>query len=325
MKYNIAIVGATGMVGRKTLQILAEQGLEDNNFYLFATKKSVGKKLKIGNKSFCIEELSLSNLLKHNLNYALFCVNENVSKIYAKPLLKKNVKVIDFSSFYRSKFPLIVPEINFEDVKNSNLICNPNCSTAQSVMALNMISKKFGLSNIVYSSYQAVSGAGKVALDDLKRHNQKKLKKLNYPIKNNLISFIGDCDKTGYSTEENKMIFETKKILHLTECDITATCVRIPIKNCHLVSITFKTKKNCHFKQIEETLKSSPGIIYSAVTPPMPIIANDNDFVYVGRLRAHKTIHNCFSMLVCADNLRKGASLNGVQILKKLMETNNDI
>lgn len=320
MKYNIAILGATGVVGRKTLQILAELKLENNNFYLFATKKSAGKKLKIGKTKYIVQELTKENLCKNKFDFALLCVGENVSKLYAKYLTKRGSIVIDFSSAFRANYPLIVPEINFNDIGESKLICNPNCSTAQCVLALNLINQKFGISNVVYSSYQAVSGAGKKAIDDLHTTQQSKLKKFDYPISNNLICYIGSFDKYGYCTEENKMIFETKKILHSPKMQVIANCVRVPIKNCHLVSTTFTTCKNSKLTEIQNLLKQTVGVIYDNSLLPMPLNANNKNDVIVGRLKAHKNIKNCYSMFVCADNLRKGASLNAVQILKKLIE-----
>ncbi len=322
MRYNIAVIGSTGMVGRKTLEILEELNLQNNNFFLFASSHSCGKKQKIGTAKFIVQELNKENLLKQKYDYALFCTRENISKEYVKQLAKTGTKVIDFSSAFRKNHPLIVPEINFEDIGNSNIICNPNCSTAISVMALNNISKHFGLEEIDFSTYQAVSGAGKNAVDDLTKTNARKLKKLDYPIVNNVIPYIGGLDNAGFSVEENKMIFETNKILHLKETHIMANCVRIPVKNCHLISIVFKTHKNASLQKMKKVLTESQGVEFSPNLLPMPLNANNQNNVIVGRLKAHKTIKNCFSMIVCGDNLRKGASLNAVQILKTLIETN---
>lgn len=323
MKFNIAIIGSTGLVGRKTLQILEEQNLEYNNFFLFASSRSVGKIQKIGCSKCVVQLLNKENLLKHHFDFALFCTKENISKIYVKMLAKKGIKVIDFSSAFRKNYPLIVPEINFDDIEKSNIICNPNCSTAQSVIALNDISKKFGLTDIVFSTYQAVSGAGKNAIEDLTQTNPRKLKKLDYPIVNNVIPYIGEIDKSGYCVEENKMMFETAKILHLTTTNIIANCVRVPVKNCHLVSVVFKTFKPANLNQIKNILSTSKGVCFAQNILPMPINADNQNDVVVGRLKAHKNLKNCFSFLVCGDNLRKGASLNAVQILKWLISKMN--
>lgn len=323
MKYNIAIIGSTGLVGRNTLQILVEQGLVEHNYYLFASARSVGKTQKIGKTKHVVQLLNKEDLLNRHFDFALFCTRENISKTYVKLLAKKGTKVIDFSSAFRKNYPLIVPEINFDDIGNSNIICNPNCSTIQSVVALNNISKKFGLTDIVFSTYQAVSGAGKNAIDDLTQSNPRKLKKLDYPIVNNAIPYIGDIDKFGYCVEENKMMFETAKILHLTNTNIIANCVRIPVKNCHLVSVVFKTYKSSALKQIQSILSKSKGVCFAQNILPMPINANNKNDVIVGRLKNHKNLKNCFSFFVCGDNLRKGASLNAVQILKNLIQKNN--
>ena len=325
MGYNIAIIGATGLVGRKTLEVLSNHGIsEKHNLFLFASHKSAGKKIKISNnKKQIVEELNKENLAKQKWDFALFCVRENISQIYVKFLANRGVKVIDFSSAFRHKFPLVVPEINSQDISNSNIICNPNCSTAISVVTLNKIALKFGLKNIVFSTYQAVSGAGQLSLKDFKKANAHKLKKLDYPITNNLIPYIGKIDKQGYSQEENKMIYETQKILHLQNANITATCIRVPVKNCHTISVYFETDKPCTLKQVKNLLADSLGVDFEH-TIPMPINANNMENVFVGRLKAHKTKPNCFSFVVCGDNLLKGASLNAVQILEKLIEVKNE-
>lgn len=324
MGYNIAVIGATGLVGRKTLTVLYNHGLsEKHNLFLFSSPKSAGKKIKIGNKKLVVEELNKQNLTKQKLDFALFCVRENISKIYVKFLANKGIKVIDFSSAFRKQFPLIVPEINFEKIMDSNTICNPNCSTAISAVALNKISTKFGLKEIVFSTYQAVSGAGQFALKDFNKTNARKLKKLDYPISNNTIPYIGQIDKQGYCQEENKMIFETQKILNLTNTFITANCIRIPVKNCHTIIVCFETEKPSTIKQIKALLADSKGVCFDNALP-MPSNANNVENVIVGRLKQHKTKPNCFSFIVCGDNLLKGASLNAVQILEKLIEVKNE-
>lgn len=324
MGYYIAVIGATGLVGRKTLTVLSNHGLtEKHNLFLYSSPKSAGKKIKIdGNKKLIVEELNKQNLAKQKLDFALFCVSENISKTYVKFLANKGVKVIDFSSAFRKHFPLIVPEINFEKSMDCNIICNPNCSTAISTIALNKIAAKFGLKEIVYSTYQAVSGAGQLALKDYNKTSKRKLKKLDYPIVNNIIPYIGKIDKHNYSQEENKMIFETQKILNLQKTSIIATCIRIPVKNCHTISVYFETSKPCTLSKIKTLLANSPGVNFSN-SLPMPIYANNNEDVIVGRLKQHKTKPNCFSFIVCGDNLLKGASLNAVQILEKLIEVKN--
>lgn len=325
MKYNIAIFGATGVVGRKVIKIIEEKNLTDNFFTLFASKKSAGKKLKIGENKFIVNQITPEKLIQSHFDYALFCTTEDISKLYVKKLSAKGTVVIDFSSLYRKKYPLIVPEINF-DKTYGKIICNPNCSTIASVMALYKINQKFGLKRIIYSTYQAVSGAGKHALDDLKVTDPKKLKKLDDIIKNNLFAYIGSTADNGYTKEENKMIFETKKILSLKDTKITATCVRVPIEVCHSVSINFQTKKRASLEQIKQCLMQSEGVVYTENNLElMPLKVKDQNNVYVGRLRKDEYKNSTFNIFVVSDNLRKGAAQNGVQILEKLIGEKNNV
>lgn len=317
---NIAIIGATGIVGRTAIKILEERGLGDNNFFFFASPKSAGKSLKIGKKKIYVEVLSNRIFDGRMFDFALFCTKESISSQFIPLFLKKGTKVVDFSSHYRQDYPLIVPEINPEKAVG-NLICNPNCSTAAAVMALYEIHKKFGLKEIVYSTYQAVSGAGKAAIDEMEVTDKNSLKTFAYPICDNLIPQIGKIDKNGISTEEAKMIFETKKILGDENINIAATCVRIPIKVCHSISIHFTTRKNASLNEIKSTLLSTAGVKVCDSAPdfPMPYFTKGKDDVLVGRIRQGYG-KNTFDIFVCSDNLRKGAAQNGVQILQLLME-----
>ncbi|MBO5884364.1 MAG: aspartate-semialdehyde dehydrogenase [Clostridia bacterium] len=319
MEYNIAICGATGLVGRTVINELALQGLTNHNYKLFASKKSKGKKLKIGDKKYSVIELTKNSLFGERFDFALFCTGEDVSKIYIKKLAKQGTVVIDFSSLFRKTNPLIVPEINSKDIKG-NIICNPNCSTIAGTMSLYNIHKKFGLQRIVYSTYQALSGAGQKAIKDLKVKNPKRLKKLDFVINNNLLPVIGDIKPNEYSKEENKMIFETKKILCDKKIKISATCVRVPIQVCHSESINFTTKTKASLNQIKECLKQTKGVTFvdNDISRLMPIYVKGKNDVYVGRLRKDEQA-NTFSMFIVSDNLKKGAAQNGVQILKQVI------
>lgn len=320
MKYKIAIVGATGVVGRTVLKILIEKNLHINKIDIYASKKSAGKKIKFGNKILTVKELS-KDIFKKAYNYALFCTSDNISKQYVKKLAQNGCKVIDFSSAYRKRYPLIVPQINPQEI-NGNIICNPNCSTIASVMSLYNINKLFNIKRIIYSTYQAVSGAGKKALDDLKVKNEKDLKKFNFVINNNLIPYIGDLKLNLYTKEENKMIYETKKILSNKKIKITATCVRVPIKVCHSISINFKTSKNTSLSDIKNELLKTKGVVVLDTYPnyPMPNIVEGKNNVYVGRIRKDYSQKNSYNIFVVSDNLRKGAAQNAVEILEYLME-----
>lgn len=320
MKRNIAIVGATGIVGEKVIQILEERKLTNHKFTFFASEDDSGKLLVFNQRKFKVEKLCFETMNKRNFDFALFCTKEEVSQKYIPYFWEKGTKVIDFSSVYRHNYPLIVPEINFKEARG-NLICNPNCSTIAGTMALYKIHKTFGLKEIVYSTYQAVSGAGKLALEDMDESDIKKLKVFKMPIKNNLIPQIGDFDQKGNSTEEQKMIYETKKILNDFDIKISATCVRVPITVAHSLSIHFKTKKDCSLEDVKKILKSTKGtkFIDGEENYPTPLKTREQDFVLVGRVR-ESFDKNTYDMFVCSDNLRKGSAQNGVQILEKFLK-----
>ena len=311
---KIGIIGATGIVGRKTLDVIFEKGLQKNELVLFASKRH---RIKVQGVVFQVKKLSAKSLFNAGLNYAIFCTKEEISKEYVLSLASLGVKVIDCSSYFRKDYPLIIPEINSDKI-TGNVICNPNCSTSAGVMALYSLHSKFGLDRVVYTTFQSVSGAGKHALSDLQVKNALKLKKFKKPIKNNIFSSIGSLDKNGYSTEENKMIYETKKILNDNTIKVTATCVRVPISNCHSLSINFTLKKKADLKDLENILKFTQGVVYlDKEITPLDVV-NKSD-VYITRLRKDNSFKNTFNMFVISDNLRKGASQNAVQVLEKLL------
>ncbi len=314
--YTIAIVGATGLVGREVLKILQEKSLNSHNFVFYASAKSQGKIINFNNKPYKVHALNKNSFSKYKFDFAMFCVGEDISKQYVKALADKGCVVIDFSSAFRKSHPLVVPEVNPQDIKG-NIICNPNCSTIGAVVALNKINQTFGLGRIIYSTYQAVSGAGKLSLDAL--YNKKPLPKSGLEIVGNIVPYIGDIDTLGYSKEENKMIFETKKILHLQDTYITATCVRVPVDIGHSESINFQTKHAADCEQILQVLHNTPGV--KVVKTPMPIDVKGQNDVFVGRLRKDE-YDNSFNIFVVVDNLRKGAAQNGVQILEMLINGN---
>lgn len=320
MRKNIAIVGATGIVGRTVLKILQERKLHKNNFTLFAGAEDAKQILHIGRTKYKVFELNEDIFKQNKFDYALFCTREEISEEYIPKFVENGCKVIDFSSTYRHNYPLIVPEINFDQAQG-NLLCNPNCSTAGAVMTLYQIHRHFGLKEIVYTTFQAVSGAGKLALDDIKTKQPERLKSFKFPIFDNVIAQIGEIGTNGFSTEENKMIFETRKILNDFDIKITATCVRIPITVCHSLSIHFKTKKDATLDDIKETLKSTVGVTVCDDEPnfPMPYTTKGHNNVCVGRIRKSFE-ENSFDVFVCSDNLRKGAAQNGVQILEYLLK-----
>ena len=329
-KFNIAIVGATGLVGSTVLKILEERNIPINALGLFASKNSVGTILSFKGKNYSVQELKETSF-DSGYDFAIFTANTETSKIYAPIAVKKGCIVIDNSSYFRmdNDVPLVVPEVNFEDALNhKGIIANPNCSTIQAMLPLKALDDKYKIKRIIFSTYQAVSGAGKEALLDLKNiDNTKPLKKFNYPIYNNCIPHIDEFLDNGYTKEELKMINETRKILHNPNLKITATTVRVPVSNSHSESINVEFENAFDLDELKNALANFENIILLD-TPkeniyPMPINANGYDEVFVGRIRRDESIDFGINLWVVADNIRKGAATNAVQIMEKLIEFNN--
>ena len=326
-KYKVAIVGASGLVGRTVLKVLEEQNLSNCSFTLFSSKKSADTKINFLGTDYVLLELT-ENSFDNGFDYALFCAGSAASEKYASIAVKNGCVVIDNSSLFRMnpQVPLVVPEVNPEDLLNHNgIIANPNCSTIQAVVALGPIDKKYKIKRIVYSTYQAVSGAGRFGIEDLENHAYgNDLKKFNYPIYNNCIPQIDIFTDDGYTKEEHKMIDETRKILKNPNLPITATAVRVPVLNCHSECINVELEKDFDLYDIKILLQNSPGILV-ADNPgkeqyPIATKVTGNDEVFVGRIRRDDSIENGLNLWVVADNLRKGAATNAVQIMKKLIE-----
>ena len=320
--YKIAIVGATGLVGRTALKVFEEKNFSNLKFSLFSSKKSAGTKLKFLNTDFIVRELTDSSF-DEKFDFALFSAGAETSKHFAPIAASKVCIVIDNSSAFRmdDKVPLIVPEVNFEDAKNHhNIIANPNCSTIQAVVALKPLDDKFKIKRIVYSTYQAVSGAGKLGLQDLEQHSTLKFQ---HPIYDNCLPQIDTFLVNHYTKEEMKMVNETRKILKHPNLSITATAVRVPVTNCHGESINVVFEKSFELTDIFKTLKSAPGIIVQddIENDIYPIASNVNghDEVFVGRIRKDFSIKNGLNLWIVADNLRKGAASNAIQIIEKMI------
>lgn len=326
---KVAIVGATGLVGRSFLRVLEEKKLPIYSYSLFASKKSAGTKLTFLGKEYEVQELN-ENSFDEGFDYALFSAGGEVSKKYAPIAAKKGCTVIDNSSYFRmdKNVPLVVPEVNFEDVRNNHgIIANPNCSTIQAMLPLKALDDKYKIKRIVYSTYQAVSGAGKNALEDLSNvDNTLPLKKFPHPIFNNCLPHIDDFLDNGYTKEEMKMINETRKILHHPDLKITATTVRVPVSNSHSEAINIEFENDFEINELIKTLKDFPNIVVvdnpSKNEYPMPINATGHDEVFVGRIRRDDSIKSGVNLWVVADNIRKGAASNAVQILEKLISEN---
>jgi len=330
-KLNVAVVGATGMVGRTFLKVLEEEKLPIENYYLFASARSAGSKVDFMGKEYTVEELN-ENSFDRGIDIALFSAGGSISEKFAPIAASKGCVVIDNSSAWRMnpEVPLVVPEVNPEDIKwNKGIIANPNCSTIQAMVALKPLDVKYKIKRVIYSTYQAVSGAGMGGWSDLENGLKGEApKKFPHPIANNCLPHIDVFLPNGYTKEEMKMVDETKKILGRDDIKITATTVRVPVFNSHSESINLEFEKAFDLAELVETLKNAPGIVVQDDPTnnvyPMAITATGTNETYVGRIRRDESVENGVNLWVVADNIRKGAAANAVQIAKKLIEYMND-
>ena len=326
-KYNVAVVGATGLVGQTFLKVLKERNFPVENLYLYASARSAGKVVNWGGKEYTVIELKDENI-KEDIDVALFSAGGGISKEFAPKFRDKGAVVVDNSSAWRmdKDIPLVVPEANPEALKNHRgIIANPNCSTIQVMPILKVLQDKYGLKRVVYSTYQAVAGAGKKGLDDLENNLQGK-PSTNFPhqIAFNALPHIDVFLENGYTKEEEKMINETKKILNLPDLKVTATCVRIPVKFGHGVSVNVELERPFELEDVVKAFEEKEGVIVQNdgknKVYPMPITAQDTDEVYVGRIRRDDTVDNGLNLWVVADNIRKGAATNTIQIAETLIK-----
>ena len=330
---NIAIVGATGNVGRKTLEVLEKKGLTLGNLYLVASSKSAGKKIHFQGKDIVVSELENFDFSK--VKIAFFAAGGKISEKFAEKAAK-HCLVIDNSSFFRMDpdVPLIVPQVNSDDLNNlkKNIIANPNCSTAQLVIALKPLHDLFVIKRIVVSTYQSVSGAGKASMDELIKQTKlaldgKDIKSENFtkPIAFNAIPHIDVFSEDGYTKEELKMRNETKKILD-DKIDLTATCVRLPISVSHSESVNIQFDKSFSLEQIKKALNSFDGckVIDERIDGgySTPLEAEGKDETFISRIREDKTIKNGLNLWIVSDNLLRGAALNAVEIAETLIKNN---
>lgn len=323
MKVNVAVVGASGLVGSMMLKVLSEKNFPIDKLYLFSSKKSAGSEVEYCGKKYTVEELNENSFEGKDIKIALFSAGGSVSEKYAPIAAKKGVTVIDNSSHFRMNpdVPLVVPEINPEDIKmNKGIIANPNCSTIQSVLPLKPIHDKYKIKRVIYSTYQSVSGSGVKGISDLEEGTQLAYK---YPIRNNCIPQIDVFMDNGYTKEEMKMIDETKKILH-DDIRVTATTVRVPVKSSHSVSINVETEKPFEIEDVKKIIAEYPGMVLQDDIEneiyPMAITSAGKNEVFVGRIRRDFTVDNGLNLWCCADNIRKGAATNAVQIALKVLE-----
>ena len=326
--YNVAVVGATGMVGRKMLEILEEYNFPVKSLSLFASARSAGEKVNWKNKDYTVEILN-ENSFDRPLDFAFFSAGGEISTTFAPIAEANGVIVIDNSSAWRMdpRIALIVPEVNFADLDldQAKIIANPNCSTIQSVLPLKALAEKFTLKRVAYTTYQAVSGSGQKGIEDLKNGEQG-VAPTNYfhQIYNNCFPHIDSFLEDGYTKEEQKMIDETKKILTLPDLPVTATCVRIPVLNGHSVAINVTLEQEPTIEELQEILGNFDGICLedtpSANQYPMPLKANGTDLVWVGRIRKDQSLPNTYHIWSVADNIRKGAASNAVQIACRIIQ-----
>jgi aspartate-semialdehyde dehydrogenase len=327
---NFAIIGATGNVGRKTIEILEKSKMSFKELYLVASKKSSGKKVKFRKKEIEIENLENYDFSKAQIT--IFAAGSEVAKEWASKASRKTI-VIDNSSFFRMQknIPLVVPEVNPKALDNhENIIANPNCSTMQMVLVLKPLHDEYKIKRVVVSTYQAVSGAGKAAIDELFDQTKNFLDKKSIVSKNftkqiafNLIPHIDTFDKDGYTKEELKMTNETKKILD-EKIQVTATCVRVPVRTGHSESINIEFEKSYDLENIIKILDNAPGCKViddrkdgGYITP----LEAENDYTtYISRIRKDNTNPKAINIWVVSDNLLKGAALNTVQIAECLMK-----
>jgi aspartate-semialdehyde dehydrogenase len=331
---KIAIVGATGIVGSTFLKVLEEFKIKAD-YYLFASQRSAGKVLKFMGKNYTIIELNRANIEKVKPDYALLAAGGSTSTEFAPIFAELGCIVIDNSSAFRRdpEIPLVVPECNPEDAikTKSKILANPNCSTIGAVVALKPLDDLYKIKRLVYSTYQAVSGAGQAGVDDYllglaayAKGEKCTPKKFQYQIFNNLIPQIDTFLENGNTKEEDKMIFETRKILGRQNIAISATTVRVPIENCHSISINIEFEKTPDIAHIKKVLAKSPGVVLvddpANFKYPMPSLANDRNEVFVGRVRLDESKPNCINLFTVSDNIRKGAATNAVQILQLLIK-----
>lgn len=327
-KPNVAVVGATGVVGSTFLQVLEEREFPFENIYFMASAKSAGSKLTFNGKEYVVEELTETSFDK-DIDIALFSAGGSVSEKFAPIAASKGVTVVDNSSRWRMnpETPLVVPEVNPEDVNwNKGIIANPNCSTIQAMLPIKALHDKYRVKRVVFSTYQAVSGSGLNGITDLKNGLAGNDTKNAYahPIAGNCIPHIDVFLENGYTKEEMKMINETKKILGDESIKVTVTCVRVPVFDSHSEAINLEFEKSFNLDQVRNDLSEFPGIVVRDDPQrniyPLAREAAGRDEVFVGRLRRDFSVESGLNMWCVSDNIRKGAATNTVQIAELLIK-----
>ncbi|HMU44857.1 MAG TPA: aspartate-semialdehyde dehydrogenase [Chitinophagaceae bacterium] len=332
---KVAVVGATGLVGSKMLQVLEERNFPVTELIPVASERSLGKEIKF--KGAVYKVVSMTDAIAAKPAVAIFSAGGSTSLEWAPKFAEAGITVIDNSSAWRMDpgKPLVVPEINADVLtKNDKIVANPNCSTIQMVVALNPLHKKYGIKRIVVSTYQSVTGTGVKAVDQLKGEREKDIKgskgeypmAYKYPIDLNVIPQIDVFLDNGYTKEEMKMVNETRKIMRDESIRVTSTTVRIPVMGGHSEAVNVEFEKDFDLKEVNSLLSSAPGVVVvddpAKQLYPMPMDAHEKDEVFVGRLRRDESQPNTLNMWIVSDNLRKGAATNAVQIAEYLLKNN---
>jgi aspartate-semialdehyde dehydrogenase len=338
-KYNVAIVGATGMVGQSLVQVLQERNFPVGELKLLASARSVNLSVEVMGKEYKVEEACPEAF--EGIDVAFFSAGEAISKELGPEAVRRGAVVVDNSNAFRMDegIPLVVPEVNAEALAgHKGIIANPNCSTIQLVVALQPLQQAAGLKRVVVASYQSVSGAGKEAVDELKNQARAILDaktdfpreriphanaKVQHQIAFNMVPQIDVFVEDGYCKEETKIIRETRKIMGLPDLKITATTVRVPVLNGHSEAVNVELENPMSPEAAREALQNAPGVVVidnpAELSYPMPAVQDNRDEVFVGRIRVDHSVENGLNMWVVADNIRKGAATNSIQIAEALI------
>ena len=323
---RIAVVGATGLVGKKMMQVLKERNFPISEFYPVASARSVGQKITFNDKEY--EVISMEDAISKKPDIALFSAGGTTSKTWAPKFAEVGTVVIDNSSAWRMEpnIKLVVPEVNADTIEKTDLIiANPNCSTIQMVVALKPLHDKYKIKRVVVSTYQSVTGTGKKAVDQLmnERKGIEGEKAYPYTIDLNLLPHIDVFLDNGYTKEEMKMVLETKKIMGDDSIRVTATTVRVPVIGGHSESVNVEFENEYDLAELRGILEKAPGVVViddvANLKYPTPLMAHDRDEVFVGRMRRDETQPKTLKLWIVSDNLRKGAANNGVQIAEYMV------
>ncbi len=325
---KIAVVGATGLVGREMLTVLAERGFANHEIIAAASPKSVGTQIDFAGRKLTV--VSVDDAIAAYPQYAIFSAGAEASRQYAPRFAEAGTTVVDNSSAWRKEpdIPLVVPEINIDAVKQTDrIIANPNCSTIQMVLALSALQREYGIRRLVIATYQSITGTGIKAVRQLEAEEQglkPDAMAYPYPIHRNLFPHGGDFLPDGYTTEEQKLVDETRKIYVDPTIAITATVVRVPVVGGHSEAVNVELRKDYDIDDVRRLIAATPGVLLyddpATNTYPMPILSHHRDEVWVGRLRRDNSQPCTLNLWVVADNIRKGAATNAVQIVEQLIK-----